>query len=47
MTNAFGHVVWKMAAYGLLMRQDMEAFLSARNIVHHVIKLHRFEFDEC
>ena len=43
--NAYSHVVWKMASYGLQLKQDEEEFLSAKNVMYHILKLYKDEFE--
>ena len=44
-SNAYAHIVWKMAAYGLELKQDEEAFLSAKNVMYHILQLYKDEFE--
>ena len=45
-SNAYAHVVWKMSAYGLQLKQNEEEFLNAKNIMHHIYNLYLAEFEE-
>ena len=44
-SNAYAHVVWKLAAYSLEFKQDEEAFLSAKNVMYHILIRYKDEFN--
>ena len=44
--NSFAHILLKLATYGHQLQNDAKAFLSARNVVHHLQKRHEREFDQ-
>ena len=44
-SNAYAHTIWKLAAYGLEIKSDEEAFLTAKNVMYHLLALYKDEFN--
>ena len=44
--NAIANALWKLAAYGKTLCENELKFLSAINIIYHVLKSYKKEFEE-
>ena len=44
--NAATHLIWKLSAYGKALLDNEMKFLTATNLVHHLLKCYNREFDE-
>ena len=44
--NAVTHLVWKLSAYGKALLDNEMKFLTATNLVHHLLKCYNREFED-
>ena len=44
--NALAHLIWKFSAYGKALFDNDCKFLTATNLLHHMVKRYKDEFEE-
>ena len=44
--NALSHLLWKFAAYGRDFEENEHKFLTAMNLLYHLLKVYKREFED-